>query len=167
CLDISIKNTSIHNLARAVIIKNDHILLGYDPRSKPIHYYEPGARFYYLPRGHIEFKESAKAALIREIQEEIGHTAIIERYLGSIENNWSFDGDSIYYHTHEVNHIFKCDVLDIDPKIELPQVDADVAFHWVKLNELYNINLRPVKLKELIPTWLSQDLNNAWCSLIN
>ena len=29
--------------------------------------------FYYLPGGHIEFKESANNALIREIEEETGH----------------------------------------------------------------------------------------------
>lgn len=160
-------NKNIHNLARAVIIKDDYILLGYDPRPEPIHYYEPGSRFYYLPGGHIEFKESAKTALLREIQEEIGHTGIIERYLGSIENSWSFEGDEICCHTHEVNHIFKCDVPEINPKFELHQVDADVAFHWIKLSELYNIDLRPVKLKELIHVWLAQDLNNAWCSLID
>jgi 8-oxo-dGTP pyrophosphatase MutT (NUDIX family) len=159
-------NKNIHNLSRAIIIKDEYILLGYDPRVTPIHYYEPGARFYYLPGGHIEFRESAEDALLREIQEEIGYKGIIERYLGSIENSWSFENDEVCCHTHEINHIFKCDVPDINSKFKLKQIDEDVAFHWIKLTDINSIDLRPAKLKELITLWLSQNLNNAWHSLI-
>ena len=64
-------NNNIHVLARAVIVDQNHILLAYDPRPHPQHYYEFDRQFYHLPGGHIEFKESAKNALVREIKEVI------------------------------------------------------------------------------------------------
>lgn len=33
-------NHNIHVLSRALILHNDHLLLAYDPREEPKHYYE-------------------------------------------------------------------------------------------------------------------------------
>jgi 8-oxo-dGTP diphosphatase len=66
------KNTAIHTLSRGVILDQGHILLAYDPRPHPYHYYELNTCFYYLPGGHIDHHESAQDALIREMQEETG-----------------------------------------------------------------------------------------------
>ena len=44
---------NIHVLSRGVIIEQDHILLAYDPRSFPQHYYELNTKFYYLPGGYV------------------------------------------------------------------------------------------------------------------
>ena len=35
----------IHTLSRAVIINQEHILLAYDPREKPYHYYKLNKKF--------------------------------------------------------------------------------------------------------------------------
>ena len=67
----------IHVLSRGVIVDQGHILLAYDPRPHPFHYYELNRHFYDLPGGHIEFQESAENALIREIKEETGLDAEI------------------------------------------------------------------------------------------
>lgn len=39
----------------------------------------------FLPGGHIGHGERAETALIREIEEEIGETAIVQRFLGAVE----------------------------------------------------------------------------------
>jgi 8-oxo-dGTP diphosphatase len=57
-------NNNIHVLSRGVIIDQGYILLAYDPRLNPNHYYELNVPFYYLPGGHIDFQESGKNALI-------------------------------------------------------------------------------------------------------
>ena len=72
--------TNIHILSRGIVIAQGHILLAYDPRPNPNHYYELNRHFYYLPGGHIDLQESAENALMREIKEETGFDTRIERF---------------------------------------------------------------------------------------
>jgi 8-oxo-dGTP diphosphatase len=162
---IAIKD-EIHTLARAVIIQEDHILLAYDPRPNPNHYYELNVPFYYLPGGHINFKEPATQAVVRELSVEIGYTAEVERFLGIFEYAWSFPGDEVCCHTHEVNLIFKVYIPRIDRYNTIPQKEAHVAFKWIPINELTKVDLRPSSLTELILRWLKDDSSHAFKSLI-
>ncbi len=146
-------NQHIHVLSRAVIINEGHILLAYDPRETPNHYYEPGVRFYYLPGGHIEFQESAEGTLLRELFEESGYDIYIENFLGIIENSWEFPGDEVCCHTHEINLIFHAQFMDDLGTTVIPQKEEHVALKWIPLSELPGIDLRPEDLKELIPEW--------------
>jgi 8-oxo-dGTP diphosphatase len=159
-------NKAIHNSARAVIIIDDHILLAYDPRPEPQHFYELNTTFYYLPGGHIEFKESIHDATLREIKEETGHAAVYERFLGILEYSWSFPGDEVCCHTHEINLISKVHVPTINPRRSIPQQEDHVAFHWIPMVEINNIDLRPKMLKKLIPEWLDNNMNDAFQSMI-
>jgi ADP-ribose pyrophosphatase YjhB (NUDIX family) len=145
---------NIHVLARAVIIKDEHILLAYDPRSQPMHYYELNVPFFYLPGGHIEFQESASQAVIREVKEEMGRTVKSTRFLGSMEHSWHFPGDEVCCHTHEINLIFDVDIPTIKPSTILKPREEHVAFKWIPLKELNDIDLRPELLKHLIPQWI-------------
>jgi 8-oxo-dGTP diphosphatase len=155
---------NIHVLSRAVIIGSESILLVYDPRSIPFHYYEFNKTFYYLPGGHINFQESARDAVVREIKEESGYNAIVEKFLGTIEHSWSFPGDELCCHTHEVNLIFKANIPCLKAS-QLPiQQEEHVAFKWILLSDLQEIDLRPKMLKDLIPKWLNSPLNNSFKS---
>lgn len=156
----------IHVLSRGVITHEDHILLAYDPQEKPFHYYEPGSTFYYLPGGHIDHKESATNALLREIEEETGYVdAHIEGFLGVIEHTWAFDGDDVCCHTHELNLIFKVYVPRMTHLKDIAQIEDHVAFHWVPLINLETIDLRPHTLKTLLQKWLSTSSDQAFSSL--
>lgn len=156
----------IHTLSRALIIDTDHLLLAYDPRPDPYHYYELHRCFYYLPGGHIEDHESAVQALHREMREETGCQTTIERFLGLLEHAWHFPGDEVCCHTHEINMIFKAQLLDLSyPALPLTFEDH-VAFKWIPLTLLPQIDLRPALLKEAIPRWLKDPSSSPFWSTL-
>ncbi|MDI9634589.1 NUDIX domain-containing protein [Kamptonema cortianum] len=149
-----------HLLSRAVIILDDHLLLAYDPRKEPKHYYELNVAFYYLPGGHIEFNESAEAAVLREIYEETGFDSSIERFLGVLEHSWSFPGDEVCCHTHEINLIFKVNLKEVNGLTTIFQKEDYVAFQWIPLKEMCDIDFRPQSLKTILPQWLANQKPN-------
>jgi 8-oxo-dGTP diphosphatase len=157
---------NVHVLSRGVIIDQGHILLAYDPRLYPNHYYELNRQFYYLPGGHIDFQESAQNALIRELREETGFEANIERFLGILEHAWNFPGDEICCHTHEINLIFMVNVPKLKCGDLISQKEDHVAFNWIPIDQLETIDLRPLYLKASISEWLRCDNNNTFCSTI-
>lgn len=111
--------------------------------------------FYYLPGGHIEFNESAEAAVLREIYEETGLDAHIERFLGVLEHNWSFPGDEVCCHTYEINLIFKVNLEEVNDLITIVQKEDHVAFQWIPLKEIHDIDFRPESLKNILSRWLA------------
>jgi len=153
---------NIHVLSRAVIIHDDHLLLAYDPRKEPKHYYEFNVPFYYLPGGHIEFNESAQEAVVREIYEETGFDSNIERFLGVFEHSWNFSGDEVCCHTHEINLIFKVNLKAVNGLISISQKEEHVALQWLPLRELDSIDFRPEPLKMLLSNWLHAPRNGAF-----
>jgi 8-oxo-dGTP diphosphatase len=146
--------SDIHVLSRAIIIVDGHILLAFDPRPTPNHYYELNKQFYYLPGGHMEHQESAQQALVREIKEETGFAATVTRFLWALEHAWHFPGDEVCCHTHEINLIFEVQCAGISPDHPIPCQEEHVAFKWVRLEELLEIDLRPLPLKEKLIQWL-------------
>jgi 8-oxo-dGTP diphosphatase len=67
-----------HHLVRGIFIKDHKVLL-----SKARGYNNT-----FLPGGHIEFGESAKEALVREVEEELGISCSVGRFLGIVEHKW-------------------------------------------------------------------------------
>lgn len=121
-------SSKIHLLSRAVIIQDNHLLLAYAPRREPKHYYELNVPFYYLPGGHIEFNEATEAAVLREIYEETGFDSYIEGFLGILEHRWSFPGDEVCCHTHEINFIFKINLKKVNGLTTISPKENHVAF---------------------------------------
>jgi 8-oxo-dGTP diphosphatase len=156
----------IHVLARAAIIIENHILLAYDPREIPDHYYEADQPFYYLPGGHIEYKESAFEAVTREVREETGYESRCESFLGVIEHSWGFSGDDRCCHTHEINLIFKVAVPGLTINQPIFQQEEHVAFHWVSLETVNSVDLRPICLKQCLREWLNKPSTSAFQSLM-
>jgi 8-oxo-dGTP diphosphatase len=148
-------NNNIHVLSRGIIVDQGHILLAYDPRPQPYHYYELNRDFYYLPGGHIDVQESARTALIREIKEETGLDAEIEQFLGIIEHAWSFPGDEICCHTHEINMMFKICITGLSLGDTVPQKEDHIAFQWMPLAHVQAIDVRPLPLLSALPHWLT------------
>ncbi len=90
----------IRPLALAIIRKNNKILvqLGYDGKKDQ--------KFYRLPGGGIEFGETGAEALKREFKEEINSTLNNIKFLGVLENIFTFEGKN----GHEVVMIYKADL---------------------------------------------------------
>jgi 8-oxo-dGTP diphosphatase len=82
-----------HHLARGIFLKDNKVLLAQ----------ASGHTNTFLPGGHIEFGESAKVALKREIEEELGISCTVGSFLGLVEHKWEKQG---MLHC-EVNQVFE------------------------------------------------------------
>lgn len=149
---------NIHVQARAVIIKDNHILLCKTTGQV--------ADFFFLPGGHIEPHESASVSIARELLEEIGYAFNIKRFLGCLE--YSFDPKNTQHakcHTHEYTFVFEAYCESLSSVSEpLIQHEKHIQTVWISLDQLPVIDLRPAYIKELIPLWLNSQFHQAFQS---
>jgi ADP-ribose pyrophosphatase YjhB (NUDIX family) len=122
----------IETIARGVAIIDGSVLLC---RAK-------GGKSTYLPGGHIEFGETAREALVREIREEMGVEATAGKFLGAVENSFMQHGKP---HS-EINLVFE---LKFDGKIEAKAREDWIEFEWCRLSEIENANLLPEAFKAI------------------
>ena len=122
----------IETIARGVCIQNGRVLLC---RAK-------GGTTTYLPGGHIEFGETSRQALVREIQEEMGVTAQVGELLGVVENQFVQHGKP---HA-EINLVYAMSLPDDTAAIAK---EAWIEFEWRNLADLDNANLLPAEMKPL------------------
>lgn len=132
----------IRNSAKAIIIKDNKVLLTKNKDAQGI--------FYLLPGGGQNPFETMKEALVRECLEEISakvkvnNLRFIREYIG--RNHEFSDKD---FDFHQVEYMFECEL--IEPVTleagHLPD-DMQIGVSWVKLNQLDNIRLYPRILKE-------------------
>jgi len=142
----------IELVVRGVLINGDHILLVHSKK----------ARNTYLPGGHIEFGESAIAALKREIREELGFRASVTGFLGCVEHGWTCAG----IRNHEINLIFRMEFDCPVPGINPVSRETKIEFWWRKINELKTARLEPRVLRKLLPEWLKKGIPGQWGSTL-
>jgi ADP-ribose pyrophosphatase YjhB (NUDIX family) len=107
---------AVEIIVRGVCVKRGTILLC---RSR-------GAANTYLPGGHIEFGESARNALRREIREELGVESRVGRLLGAVENRFLQKG-----RRHcEVNLVFGVSIRALSPDRAPASREKGVEFRW-------------------------------------
>ncbi len=124
-----------HYLARAVIRDGDRILLA---RLK-------GAGHTFLPGGHIEFGEGARAALVRELKEEIGMSAQVRRFAGAVEHTWVERG----VRNAEINLLFEVDLPGLTAATTIQAAsaaEAHLEFLWAEPANLAKHNLQPAPI---------------------
>ena len=117
----------IETIARGVAIIDGKLLLC---RAK-------GAKTSYLPGGHIEFGETGREALVREIREEMGVEATTGRFLGIVENSYIQHGKP---HA-EINLVYELTF----PEPPKNPVSAEnwIEFEWRDLADLDSAGLLP------------------------
>ena len=96
------KAGEIRVIALGLIRDSERIFLseGYDPVKQET--------FYRALGGGVEFGETSHAALEREFQEEIQADLTNIKYLGCIENLFTFSGRQ----GHEIIQLYQCDFAD-------------------------------------------------------
>lgn len=137
---------SIEVLSRALILRDDEILLAHAKRENNT----------FLPGGHVEFGEFTKIALKRELEEELGVEPEILDFIGVVDYKYGrlTIKDEIY---HEINLIFHVKIKGGIPcERGMKSKERKLEFLWVKINELEKFNLLPQPLKKLIPKWIKE-----------
>ena len=134
-------------IARAVIVKEGKILLCN----------KKGQYHYFLPGGHVEWKELAEEGLKREISEELKGSINNLHFIGAVENIYS---DVIGEH-HELNLVFEAESEDITDSSEENQLD----FFWKDINFLSKENILPLALKKALVGWI-ENKKVFWASQI-
>ncbi|MEI8243484.1 MAG: NUDIX domain-containing protein [bacterium] len=132
----------IEILARGVCVVRGQLLLCH---SK-------GAANTYLPGGHVEFREPARAALEREIAEEMGCRARAGRFLGCVEHVFRQKGK---WHA-EINLLFALRIPGLTPATPPPACEAWIEFQWTPLSKLCQARLEPAVLRRKLPVWLEK-----------
>ncbi|WP_051908789.1 RpiB/LacA/LacB family sugar-phosphate isomerase [Candidatus Odyssella acanthamoebae] len=133
----------VNIIVRAIITYKNHILLTTVTESNK----EFASDLYFLPGGHVEYKESAIAALKRELKEEMNVDGSSLNFAGALECTWDRKG-RIY---HELNLVYKVEIPALD--LDNPPKAVDHAFHqfvWRPISEIENYKILPQKLIPLI-----------------
>ena len=128
----------IETIARGVCIVNGKVLLCL-PKDRS---------YAYLPGGHIEFGETGREALVREMKEETGLDATAGELLGVVESSFVQKGER---HC-EINLIYKMEVAlptAADGNRQLPTAALEdwICFDWVECDKIDSVNLLPPEMK--------------------
>lgn len=124
----------IETIARGVCVMDGKVLLC---RAK-------GGKSSYLPGGHIEFGETGRQALVREVREELGVASEAGAFLGAAENSFMQHGKP---HA-EINLIYELKIDSADVKSQ----EDWIEFEWCDLDRLDAANLLPTSFRA-ISSW--------------
>ncbi len=136
------ENANVEVIARGVCVADGQVLLCYGRK----------AALTYLPGGHIEFRETARQALVREIKEELGCAAEAGRFLGCCEHSFLQKGEP---HA-EINLVFELTIHGLKPGAQVDAAEDWIGFRWQALEKLDEANLEPSPFRGLIAAWLKQ-----------
>lgn len=135
----------IRNSAKAIIVKEDKVLLTKNQDNE--------GYFYIFPGGGQEHGETLHDALIRECIEEvglevdIGDLLHIREYVGKNHEYSSFD-----FNVHQVEFYFVCKLKDeMNNYIKPTKPDShQVGMEWIQINDLPKYRIYPKGLREYI-----------------
>ena len=130
----------IEFIVRGVCVKHGKILLCQNK----------GKNYSYLPGGHIEHRERAVDALLREIREELGRAARAGNFLGCAE----FCFRQKKRRVAEINLVFELLLPRLSVRKDPVAKENHLRFFWHPLDTLADSNLQPAVLRGLLPQWL-------------
>ncbi len=131
--------------SRAVIVQNNKILVCQNKKKN----------YYFFPGGHIEFSETAKQALKRELKEELDVQIKHCVYIGTVENIYS--EDRIKH--HEINLVFKVDVRKLKSKSQ----ERHISFYLLNLKSFKKKKIYPIVLRNAVVQYL-KNKKTFWTS---
>ena len=124
----------LETIARGVCVRDGKVLLCL-PKDRS---------YSYLPGGHIEFGETGREALVREMKEETGLDATADELLGVVESSFVQKGEK---HC-EINLIYKMSLVSsLSSSSPLPSCEDWICFDWVDCDKIDSANLLPPEMK--------------------
>lgn len=140
---------TFHYLVRGILIADGKVLVAH----------ELGAANTFLPGGHIEHGESAEAALVREIDEELGLRPTVRQFLGAVEHIWPEGA----LDNQEINLLFKMEIEGLTSHEPPPSCEPHLEFLWVDIAQLADVDLRPPALVRLLASGI-EGIQALWGS---
>ena len=125
---------TIETIARGVCVRDGKVLLC---RAK-------GGATTYLPGGHIEFGETGREALVREVKEETGCDSRAGEFLGVVENSFLQHGKP---HS-EINLVYALDV--VGDSVE--SAEEWIGFEWCDVGAIGTVRLLPDEMARFLKT---------------
>jgi len=116
-----------------------------------------GKNYYFFPGGHLNFGESTKKALIRELKEELGLSIKECSFIGGSEHRFIEDGKK----HHEINLAFKVPV----GKISTESKENHLRFFLMDKRQLAKEKVLPTVLTKAVLKWL-KDKKTFWTNQI-
>ena len=139
--------SGIETIARGVWIRDGKVLLC---RGK-------GLSSTYLPGGHIEFGETGREALVREIKEEMGLDATADEFLGVVENSFLQHGKK---HC-EINLVYEMTLEGLEASASLQSQEDWIGFEWADVDKLDEANLLPESMRPLVAPAANQTIEQS------
>ena len=140
---------AIRSAARAIIIKNNSVLL--------VQMKNEDGEFFILPGGGQLHGETLVQTVKRECMEELGISISVGRLIYTREyigKNHQFDHR--HKNFHQIEHVFDCSILNETGLGNGHETDRkQIGYRWIKLNELTEHRVLPDKIKSLL---LTEDL---------
>lgn len=127
----------------AMIIHENQVLAMHDERSP----------YYYLPGGRVHFGESAEDAVQRELKEELGIEAAIDRPLWLTQSFFQEDVDLLHYHElciYFLMDISGTDLLSRGNSFTCTENGHRHDFEWLAFGQLEKEYFYPLFLKKEI-----------------
>jgi ADP-ribose pyrophosphatase YjhB (NUDIX family) len=131
---------AVEIIARGLCVRSGSVLLC---RTR-------GRRNTYLPGGHVEFGESARESLRREVREELGVRGAAGRFLGVVEHTFRQGGRR----KCEINLVFELKISGLQAARAPRSSEAYIEFLWADARRLVAVRIEPAPLRRLIPAWL-------------
>jgi len=125
-------------VSRGLIIQEGKILVCRDKMNKN----------YFLPGGHVEFREFSSDALSRELKEELFLEAKEMSFIGVAENMYSVRGSSY----HEINFVYRVE----HNGLGFSSKEEHIEFSFFTAEEFKESDVRPVELKKAVLCWLKE-----------
>ncbi|CAG9620374.1 NUDIX domain-containing protein [Sutcliffiella rhizosphaerae] len=153
---------NIRNSAKAIILKDNQILL---TKNK-----DNDGYFYLFPGGGQEHGETIRDTLLRECMEELGEQVEvgdllhIREYIGK---NHEFA--SSHYDAHQVEFYFVCK-LEVEENNSLQPNNPDdyqVGVEWISISELQEYRVYPKEITKFISMYVKNEKASVYLGDVN
>ena len=145
---VDLLNKRFEIRVRAVIEKDGRFLVcKHRDKSK---------QYYFLPGGHVEFGETAKEAMIRELEEELTISVKEVSFIGGMEDIFTKEDGSKH---HDINLFFN---VSFD-SVEAESKEDEIDFVFLNQKEFLNQKVYPSAMPKTIIQW-QEDKRAFWIS---